>query len=323
MYLLGRASAEQVKKAEEMRGSGFLSLFTGASHKEVFDETGIYQGKDDVWRTIFDDRKSKVNLKGQKTLSSTVAEWADVLPDEFVKERYVKLGDLLDHPELYKAFPDLKDLRVGIYEKGTWGGAGAMYHPERTLEDGTHQMERLDMSITSAKKIGSFQSVLLHEIQHALQKRGDFFKKSPRGVFKLRKTHKEEEAQSVEKAFLNNSDLPPDVIDQLGLDPKRKVGPQFADPELQRGRGAMAVRLEKNKYKMPVLPTMDFRPEQKPIIVELNEQWIAIPTVVDGKELSDEEALQRVFDTQEHLGVFDNRKGAVQYAKDKYDLKMR
>jgi hypothetical protein len=73
----------------------------------------------------------------------------------------VKLGDVLDHPTLYQAYPWLEDLPV-------WGKP-----PGGTSSKGTYHSEVKAISL-SAMQPGAFRSTLHHEVQHAIQHYEDF-----------------------------------------------------------------------------------------------------------------------------------------------------
>lgn len=51
------------------------------------------------------------------------------------------------------------------------------------------------------------------------------------------------------------------------------------------------------------------------ISVETDEGEVLIPTVVDGKQLSEDEAISRYQDTGEHLGIFDSTEAANSYSE--------
>lgn len=76
------------------------------------------------------------------------------------------LSAVLDHPELYKAYPDLKDLSVeqlGVIFRGP--NTMGLYDPTKDL------IELNKHYATSDKGYKDALSTLLHEVQHAIQKR--------------------------------------------------------------------------------------------------------------------------------------------------------
>lgn len=120
------ANKEALKTAEEMAAKG-------ATRDEILDATGWFQGKDGVWR--FEIRDSEAKLKG------------NILASE------AKLSDVLDHPELYAAYPEMADIVVKREMMGEVGG----YFDPRSKTIGLNRVE-VDP-----------KSTLLHEGQHYVQ----------------------------------------------------------------------------------------------------------------------------------------------------------
>lgn len=76
------------------------------------------------------------------------------------------LSAVLDHPELYKAYPDLKDLSVeqlGVIFRGP--NMAGLYDPTKDLIELNKHLTYGDKGYKDAL------STLLHEVQHAIQKR--------------------------------------------------------------------------------------------------------------------------------------------------------
>ena len=117
------ASANKLSKAKAM-------LEKGEDEVKIWQSTGWYKDKDGAWKFEIDDSPAKI--KNQN---------AD------------KLGDLLEHKELFKAYPELKDIKIKkiIDEKGEKLG---YYDPNKK-----------EIAINN---IGD-KSTLMHEVQHAIQ----------------------------------------------------------------------------------------------------------------------------------------------------------
>lgn len=84
------------------------------------------------------------------------------------------LGEILNHPELFEAYPDLAELPVSLDAKLIQGGLAAAYRPKN------------DQIVVSpmARKPAQLKRDLLHEVQHAIQQREDFAKgSSPNNEF--------------------------------------------------------------------------------------------------------------------------------------------
>lgn len=108
----------------------------GASREEVFDATGWFAGADGVWRFEIPDSAAK--LKGSLTPGET------------------KLGEILDHPELFAAYPEMADIAVKN-EKMAKRLAGYFDRDEKVLGLNTQGKgkDKLD--------------TILHEGQHYVQ----------------------------------------------------------------------------------------------------------------------------------------------------------
>jgi hypothetical protein len=128
-----------------------IQMMQGGKRAEaIFDDTGIYAGPiDKKLRAVIPDYKAK--LKN--------------VPDDATD---IRLGDILDHPDLFKVRPELARMIVnrqyvaGSNSKGAYS-EGGLINPENIF-------------LNTAKTNGpdDIMDTLLHEIQHAIQKRGDF-----------------------------------------------------------------------------------------------------------------------------------------------------
>lgn len=89
-------------------------LDSGVSAKEVRKQTGWFKGVDDRWRFEINDADATLN--------------PDVIKDgetsDGIQYRHAVLGELLDHPALFAAYPALREVTVSfapkISSKGSW-----------------------------------------------------------------------------------------------------------------------------------------------------------------------------------------------------------
>ena len=146
------ASANKLSKAKAM-------LEKSEDEVKIWQSTGWYKDKDGAWKFEIDDSPAKI--KNQN---------AD------------KLGDLLEHKELFKAYPELKDIKIKkiIDEKGENLG----YYDPNKKEIGINN-------------IGD-KSTLMHEVQHAIQDIEGFAKGSGAKGENYRLSHGEAEARNVQ-----------------------------------------------------------------------------------------------------------------------------
>ena len=117
------ASANKLSKAKAM-------LEKGEDEVKIWQSTGWYKDKDGAWKFEIDDSPAKI--KNQN---------AD------------KLGDLLEHKELFKAYPELKDIKI------------KKIIDEKVEKLGYYDPNKKEIAINN---IGD-KLTLMHEVQRAIQ----------------------------------------------------------------------------------------------------------------------------------------------------------
>lgn len=105
----------------------------GKTRREIYDETGWFRGADDKWRFEIDDSQMQYRYAGTRGISA-----------------------YLQHSELFAAYPELRDVNIK-FEKLEDGLKGLYNRKENEIT--------LDESLKEAPG-----TVLLHEIQHAIQR---------------------------------------------------------------------------------------------------------------------------------------------------------
>jgi hypothetical protein len=121
----------------------------GLTNDEIHKGTGWFRGADKQWRYEIDDSTAKLNDK-----------WADN-PSDTQKQlgfKAVPLPEVIDHPELYAAYPQLKDYKV-VYDNNFKGIAE---FSGETITVG----KQAYVGNTPAYKD---KSIIMHEVQHAIQ----------------------------------------------------------------------------------------------------------------------------------------------------------
>lgn len=155
----------------------------GVHPDEVWDKTGTFAGWDSRWRQEVPDTRMKLkeeNLKitqpptqkpdgltpEQRVKADTFLGFknnldqptVDLLPEHkkyFNKEKLF-LDQIMDHPELFKAYPELRNVKVETTPPFAWGVSGAYNKQTNTL-------------MMASAKVEEFKGTLMHEIQHAIQ----------------------------------------------------------------------------------------------------------------------------------------------------------
>lgn len=109
--------------------------FEGIDYETIRQETGWYRGYDGMWRYEIDD--SRMQLKTNANPRT--------------------LGELVEHKELFEAYPQLASVRVEfVNEKGI---SGSYNHGSNLITLSSELMQRPD----------DLKYTLIHEIQHAIQ----------------------------------------------------------------------------------------------------------------------------------------------------------
>lgn len=143
----------------------------GFSDDEIFKATGFFKGADGQWRFEIDDSVAKFNK-----------DWASN-PTPTQKQtgmKIVKLPEVIDHPELFEAYPKLKDYQV-IYDNNFKGIAEFSGEAIRVGKQ----------PFTEGIPAYQDKSIIMHEVQHAIQNiegfaRGGSPLSAVRGEYKLK-----------------------------------------------------------------------------------------------------------------------------------------
>lgn len=132
------ANLESLREAQEMQAAG-------ADMESIRKATGWHEGMDGKWR--FEINDSRMQLR---------TDAADI-------PNYTTLGELVDAPELFEAYPDMADLSVTFH----------------TLEDGqnggySRKFDSIELSRDLKNRPEALLNSLIHEVQHAIQSREGF-----------------------------------------------------------------------------------------------------------------------------------------------------
>ena len=114
----------------------------GRTPEDIYKATGWFKGQDGKWRFEIPDNLEAITL------------------DKLLNDKRAKLEEIYDNPQLFEAYPDLKDVPVRIEE----------------IEKGFNGFAYADAITISAslKNDNEAKSILVHEIQHLIQKREGF-----------------------------------------------------------------------------------------------------------------------------------------------------
>ena len=123
------------------------------STDEIWRETGWYKGKDGKWRFEISDDDAVVDLSKTATDAGTT------------------LGNILSHDKLYSAYPELRGLSVIVSSEMKGGRAGAHYLKgvyDKDLGIKIGKRIEINSDIIHRKDV-DLKSIIMHEVQHAIQ----------------------------------------------------------------------------------------------------------------------------------------------------------
>ena len=143
---IGARSADSaaLRRAEALEKSG-------TDNETIRQETGWYRGMDGQWRFEIDDSKIKLRYE------ATAENGRETIPN------YTTLGNLIDAPELFAAYPDMRNMDV-VFQDLNDGAYGAY----------NRQFDSIDLSRKLKSSQYDLLDTLTHEIQHAVQNREGF-----------------------------------------------------------------------------------------------------------------------------------------------------
>ena len=151
--------------------------------EDQWEETGWFRGPDEKFRYEIDDSKAVFGLNSEesfieptdlplvqsKSETLSLEEAAETFGPRDYREgtdRLTTVDRLIDHPELFEAYPDLKGVPVVI--KNDLKGA-AWISPNFNENHGE------TLWLGSTVEGYDYKEMLLHELQHAVQYRENFF----------------------------------------------------------------------------------------------------------------------------------------------------
>lgn len=197
------ANLDSLREAQEMQAAG-------ADMESIRKATGWHEGMDGKWRWEIDDSKMEYHRAGDALFGRNHPEYAEqqrleqkmlygeltdaeqarlrALTETWGRERSrlservergnARLEDVLDHEELFRAYPQLRHVRVVFDEM-----------PKGVL--GSFSAEGNQITISEELRDAP-QDVLIHEIQHAIQNAEGFAKGSNRQYWEEKLTNGDE-----------------------------------------------------------------------------------------------------------------------------------
>jgi hypothetical protein len=131
------------------------------SPQSIYDSTGLYRGREGAWKFEIPD----IGMKFKNEFDPS-GETLTQLQRIKLETKGGILGDIIDHPELFKAYPWLKDTRIKILKDNeiekSFGGWAKYKDPHTGYSTIAFRASYLDRPLELKK-------LLLHETQHLIQ----------------------------------------------------------------------------------------------------------------------------------------------------------
>lgn len=180
------ADREALRQAKQMKEDG-------ADAAEILRETGWFVGGDGKWRFEIDD--STMSLRQM-----------DVIPT------FTRLGELIDAPMLFEAYPDLADMDI-TFENLDKGINGAY----------NRQFDDIALSYKLKSDETALLSALAHEVQHAIQARErfargttvEYWERRIRGGLDSRTAQQRREAEQVRREYEEIRENDPEFFEEV------------------------------------------------------------------------------------------------------------
>lgn len=143
----------------------------GADARRIWDETGWFRGPDKLWRFEIDDSQAEYRPGRHEARLREQGVPAEAIEATGYQAR---VGDVLEHPELFKAYPELAERPLLADPKVASQGYGGRYYPSE---------DRVVVDLQTSRGLESGKSVLLHELQHGVQERQGYARGGNREQF--------------------------------------------------------------------------------------------------------------------------------------------
>ena len=185
-----------IKSADEVQTAARF-LNKGADAQAVYRNSGIFQGLEEqpTYKAVIPDTGASLNTSTGSLLRDSGPNPYYTGPAKLMSDSVQinpnfsgKLPDILDHPDLYNAIPQLKD--VNVKHDPNLATGNAYYIPgNNTISVGTHFGSAGETNIDGTLKAGdrtgttAFLSSVLHETQHAVQNIYGFAQGGNPGMF--------------------------------------------------------------------------------------------------------------------------------------------
>jgi hypothetical protein len=140
----------------------------GVDQRAIFNDTGWFQGADGQWRFEIPDENAKfARVHGRGTIDN----WP------FDRAHETSVGTAFEHPDLYAAYPDLKDTSLAFEPMQNLNGYYRRPGTETPGDLIPPPDEKVALNVRGSRygaDKDQSRSTMLHELQHAVQTREGF-----------------------------------------------------------------------------------------------------------------------------------------------------
>lgn len=180
--------------------------------RQIFKETGIHRGADNRMRYEIDDSQSRVLLDEDQWTDVQLALQSRKTPDQHRRVENIDMSDIfgsrgyrntvvtelqsiLDHPELYRAYPEMRTYEVHLDPDVDYGAGSFNSNLELPGYPATIHLGMMDLFDPFQRdgthyKVHPFsKSTLMHEIQHGVQSIEDFARGGSPVAFDIGNAH--------------------------------------------------------------------------------------------------------------------------------------
>jgi hypothetical protein len=136
----------------------------GRNPFDIYKETGFWKGPEGDWRFEISDKDIKFKPEALKSFEQIMGQellvGASGQVERLQRVRYAPITDVVDHPELFKAYPELKEYYIKVDPEGEWsggfGGRAGGYQSGRgekvPLPDGTEEVKPVIMLMAPTRE---------------------------------------------------------------------------------------------------------------------------------------------------------------------------
>jgi hypothetical protein len=124
----------------------------GELRSDIWYDTGWLRGVDNKWRTEFSDKDAKMTFDKVVGVAGSMVKLTPV--QRIQSDTNYRLGDILSHLSLYRLYPELADYTISF---------------DRGIEAGNAAFDPVNKHILMSFDKPDNVSVLIHEVQHAIQ----------------------------------------------------------------------------------------------------------------------------------------------------------